>query len=579
MVTPVGYDVGAWDGLSRRTRWHARGLVLVLVLFAGTVAQTSTQAYAFAGVLAPVAALVPTSVASSVGTGVGAVSFYGASSGAVASTATVGAASVGSVAVAPVALAVGAALLAGGALYLGWKWANGESAGTALDPAPVSGVGSGTSWDHTGASATAEYLSSGSLVYQSGTAYSYTLAGSGYLVVLLGSRCGTSVTQQTQIAGYNGSTGVVDFVIPAGCDGVVSAYGYGGRMVEPPAYRYFNGPAPTGGASAGPSGSTTVTTTPTSQCSGGGSVAGAAISYTGATAPADLPPIVAPACPAGETRTGFTTPSTFPDGATAPAPLAPWTVNIVPSGYPECSGAGAGSCVLVLLQAAPGGQTTTCNGSTACAGWSTDATPERATTATGTGVQTQTMPDGTVRTVLPRTRPDGSTMQCKWGRYTIPAAECNVVPTEAPVGTGTGTDVDGSRCDVIISKPWTWPLRAMRCAFEPSAGKLNSWAGRIDGFKERPPFSLISGGLGFVGSFTSGLPNVTSESCTSSGGATPKLPSMDGGSFIDPLDAAGDLVETNTAACAVWWIARVAVWVGGLLLIAHRARESFGGKG
>jgi hypothetical protein len=259
---------------------------------------------------------------------------------------------------------------------------------------------------------------------------------------------------------------------------------------------YFNGPAPTAPGVAPATGTTTVTTIPRTTCSNGSVVTGSSIVYTGATDPATLPPIIAPACPAGTQRTGFTTPTTFPGGATAPSPLAPWVAPTIPAAYPNCVGT---PCQLVLTRTGPDGSTVNCTNTTGCPGY------------TGTG-----------------TDASGNTYTCRWGSYTLAASECTVIPTAPPTpGTGTttpapelcppgstsmlcapatgtspadpdaATNPDPSRCSGSFGwNPVDWVLKPVKCALNWAFGIKPTTQARVSATLGRagtvPPFSVIT---------------------------------------------------------------------------------------
>lgn len=486
-----------------------RGAVLgalVAVLSVSMMVQTTRTAEAFALPPLPVllpAGLTPALVGGGAGGGaaVGAVATFGGAAGGAGAVA-------GGVAIAPVALAVGAVLLTGAAVYLGWRWASGgDDAGTDLDPAPAQGVGSGASWNHFGLDAYADRLSEGSIVWQSGVVYSVSFRRvssnhDSYAAFYWGRACDGvmqatygGVSVDNPYPEYVSFTRAFDYSSGSSCpagqvaSGFISAAGYGGSRPEQ-GMVFFAGADASPAPDPVPSGETSVTTVPTSQCSGGSSVAGAAVVFTGATASADLPPILAPACPAGETRTGFSTPATFPDGSDAPSPLPSWAAPVIPSAYAECQS--PGSCVLTLTELAVDGQTRSCTNTGACTGWSEDSTLEQMTTRTGVGTQVQQLADGSTRTVIPRTRPDGSVMVCAWGPYVLPADECLVIPTEAPEPSVARPDVDVGCLGGWSWNPVDWVYRPIVCAaqwaFVPQSSKVDQVLGLKTELGGKVPF-------------------------------------------------------------------------------------------
>lgn len=482
-------------------------LLFVTAALAGTLFSTQTRAHAFAG--APVPVTLPLSLVGGggIGAGTGAIATFGGGGGAAAAA----------VAVAPVALAAAAAVATGAALYVGWKWAgNASSAGTSYDPPVAATAPIGGDWTSavcTGVSDACAWTSGS----PAGAGFNLLIEGYGVqadraptgseVMTFSWSRYGTSsltlntykLRCRTTVGGSifdgpNVSLGsmaagsvTVDLnACPTGFPYNLSAAHSGGTAATY-AFPTAAAPAP---VSSNP-GTTQVTTRPTSQCSNGSSVVGQAIVFTGNTSPDLLPDIVAPACPAGTTRTGFTTPSTFPDGSAAPAPMAPWTAPTIPTGYPECSP--AGTCVLTLTQTAADARSTVCNGNTACLGWASDSTPERVTTRTDTGTQLQNLPDGTTRRVVPMTRPNGDVMRCVWGPYTLPGLECSTIATEAPPVTET----QGSNCDAsgFSFNPVSWVVVPLKCLFIPSPGSLDATGTDLTTAWGGSPPGVVSGAL------------------------------------------------------------------------------------
>lgn len=493
--------------LTRHTGTSPRGLFRSLALAlavtfgvtSGLLFQTQREAFAYVGVLSPVVAALPTSLATASATtiGTGAVTYFGATSGVVGSGAAVGTATVGAVALAPVAVAAAAALVAGGALYLGWKWASGTSAGTSLDPASAGAFQGGWTVSSVYSAGFTTMTYTAGTVVQTGTSSSrlllYATGPNGGAIQATFSNVGTgqsgTITSNGDGAPHTGSclvatVGQLTYLVAThGAANLTACYGA------------VTGPktAPTPAAGAAP-GTTTVTTTPTSKCSGGGTFVSPSIVYTGATSPLTLPPIVAPACPAGQTRTEFTTPTQYPDGSPAPNPVPKWTAPIVPSAYPECQAPKV--CVLTLTETAPDGRTKNCTNTTAC--------PKYAG-APGPG-------------------PTGETWACKWGPYTMPASDCTTVPTappaDAPVDVPTEACPAGStnlgcapatganptpddNCNGSWSwNPVDWVLEPVLCALEkafvPTAATTATFTSLQADAASRVPMVWLSEGAGWV---------------------------------------------------------------------------------
>jgi hypothetical protein len=228
--------------------------------------------------------------------------------------------------------------------------------------------------------------------------------------------------------------------------------------VWPSGHACTGGPTSTGttGGTVVDAGSTPVTTTTTTTCSGGGS-SSTVTSYQPAD---DTLPHFTGACPAGETVTGIAQTTTRDsDGATVSSPLSPATAPIVPDAYPDCQP--LGSCTLTLLRMAPDGALlANCQGTGACVGWQTQASP-----STGTRTRTVTDTDGVVATEPAWTYRDMTWLDCRYGPYTVPISDCTVVPTEPLVEP----QADENNCDAgdFSFNPVTWVVVPLKCLFIP----------------------------------------------------------------------------------------------------------------
>lgn len=588
-------------------------LVLTMAAVGLTTAAERSTAEAFAIPPAPV--LLPSTLGLGLGAGTGAATAVG---GAAAGTA-------GAVAVAPVAIAAAAVLGTAAAVYIGWKWATGDSAGTKLDPSTAPAGSTAPSGNYNGAytatwlcKPTGPYDACAGDSFASPHAGSFTVTGTGgsmfYDVQMGGGGNGTITSAKAltpiEIVGQpgkyryllttsNGWPATGFRVYESGKTGYLATWGtfesapatvnsmpfvatstgtYGGQfrfeltgvrreagsgaIVQAPAgYPEFritlisdppracgygsstcagigynsalgnhgnelfsakgesttrflpcgprecwlgnygespakpglgmlNGPDGQPYAAPPPSGSTTVTTTPTSKCSNGSTVTGTAITYKGSTPAAQLPPLVAPACPAGTTRTGFQTPTKFPDGSTAPSPTADFAAPAIPAAYPECL---AAPCQLTLVSLKPGFAGTpdsephVCNNNTGCAG-------VHSWPRTGTKVKTRTKSDTASPSTDPatwggtETRPKdpktGNEAECRYGPYRVPMDECVVVPTENPVDPPVDQGQSESNCNLsdFSLNPITWVVVPLKCLFIPRSGFAE---GKLDGVKTK----------------------------------------------------------------------------------------------
>jgi hypothetical protein len=222
-------------------------------------------------------------------------------------------------------------------------------------------------------------------------------------------------------------------------------------------------PAPTAGET-----NPALTTSTTTTCSGGGSTA----TVTRYQPADDTLPHFTGSCPSGETVTGISQTTTRDsDGETVPSPLGPATAPIVPDAYPDCQP--LGSCTLTLLRMAPDGALlANCQGTGACVGWQTQASP-----STGTRTRTVTQTDGAVVTEPAWTYRDLTWLDCRYGSYTVPISDCTVVPTE-PLAEPS---VEASNCDAgdFSFNPISWVVVPLKCLFIPRDAAVQSAATAI----------------------------------------------------------------------------------------------------
>lgn len=196
-------------------------------------------------------------------------------------------------------------------------------------------------------------------------------------------------------------------------------------------------------------------------------------------------------------------------------------------------------------------------------GISTVNNPDGSTTQT----QVTTLPNGNTQTTVTVTQPDGS--------RTITTTI--VTPAGAPVGSPTSVTVPGTRpadegsgqedgCSFGL-KPWLWPYRALRCAFDPPAGYLATKASAMStAWSATPPGQLTVVVGNVVGAF-SGF-NKSDSGCAGPG--APWSIFHVGGGPGQP--SAGDLHPFSTCTEPMTTVAHwvrllsvVGIWGGALL--------------
>lgn len=561
-VAALGRPAVRAHSLGTANRAVALVLLLTCMFFGGMVFQTQDQAHAFSAPPLPVS--LPLGLA-----GVGVV----AGEGAITTVAGTAAAAGAGVAVAPIALAAAAALAVGAATYMFWKWKTGHNQNYAAGEPSYQGQ-----WFGCQAANGPECTASGGYgtfriteMVQYVPASDPPIQGKGSMRVVTS----TGATNQVKLVPLCAQTPSHAFVYESGyqsanfaasagsitqaiCGGAVRPYLKGLAIYNAGNGGYYGRFEWDGGAPAAGATDPTVTTTPTSTCSNGATVTGPPVTYKGSTADADLPPLLAPACPAGTARTGFSAPSVAAGGGTVPSPVSPWTVPIVPSGFPECQP--AGNCQLTLTEHAPDGTyVQTCNGTDACTGWNTlpQATPKRTVidTATGTSVQ-----------ALVPTRPDGRTYRCKWGPYELKALECSTVPTEKPAGApSTGTSSGGdSNCNLsdFTLNPVSWVVVPLKCLFIPTDAAVQAAGTALTTAWDGTAPAVVASAVDQVAEPIVALKDDTGPAnCQGPPFVIPQLPTMDTPLTLHPLSTCNEL---TTYLLGIYMpVATAFVYLGG----------------
>lgn len=424
-----------------------------------------------------------------------------------------------------------AGLFGAGAFAFDWAFKEGQSSGYADPVANTAAYG----WTYGPKNGVTQSVTSHTLPANGATVNYNRLSGNTYR--------GFSFRQTNGVVasggGFTSTTGATSYAFPSTdapmafwlCSGSSSCYNNGTDVVTDPAnlaalWRRTQYDTDLAAAPAPPTpGTTPVTTTTTTQCSGGGS-SQQVITYTGGST--DLPKITGQ-CPAGQTITGISQTSTA-GGQTVPSPMGNITAPVVPSGYPQCQPLGA--CQLVLTQHAPGtgAQIATCNQTGACFGWA--AQPRSAPT------QTTTTTTGATATTQTRAHPDGRYYECRYGPYLIDVDGCAYVPTEP----NTDDDLDQEAfCDFQLSKPWTWPLQALKCAFIPRQAVVQEVTGDLmDAWATTPP-GVVAGGVSDVLDPLTGLKDAPAQDCA---GPTIAFDVPTGQNFsFQPLNACSNLAQ------------------------------------
>jgi hypothetical protein len=462
-------------------------LLLVMSTFAGLSFQTQDRAHAF--VPTPLPAMIPGLIAGTapVLAGVGTVVGTG---GAAAATAG------GAVALAPVAIVAGAVVATAASVYLGWKWLDGHDPAYADPPATTSeAVRSYTVKDLTWTVTIGE-------VYEfDATYWAIPITQSAISGVDHGQfrehayRCKDGTGTPANFFLLNKNDGdpftktnlIAKDAVTCNGKGVEWYVTHPDLPYDPQADSggviYRGLPGPWQPASTAP-GTTTVTTTPTSKCSDGSTVTGAAIVYTGATDPADLPPILAPACPPGTQRIGITTPSTTPDGRIVPDPLT-WTAPTIPAELADCAPGGLSApCTMTLVKTLPDGSKVNCTGTTMCP------SPRREPEA------------------------DGGTYRCTWGPYVRPLADCDVVATDPPKVEAQPTAESNCNLSDFSLNPVSWVVVPLKCLFIPRQSVVN---GHATGLRQKwdttAPGQALAAGDAVFGSVTALKDHVDADGC------------------------------------------------------------------
>jgi hypothetical protein len=397
-----------------------------------------------------------------------------------------------------------------------------------------------------------------------GTAFTdgVTLSGTFYVGDVV--RCTTkpyenrTVTAVGMISSVNSSSTLYCTAVPLG--------------VWPSGHACTGGPTSTGttgGTSVEP-GSTPLTVTPTTMCRhADGSTSTLHGTVVGHVRNDDASKVLTyPACPSGSTVQSRSAPITRDSDGTLlgdaltgeTGTSTPWQPDLVPAEYPDCQNR---LCVMTLTKTSPAGDALSCNAQPeACLSYGTvvQTWPQ-----TGTGASTATRPDT-----------EGNEYACKFGPYAVAVAECQVIPG---VGVAPTPAEQDTRCDWQLSKPWTWPWTALRCAFEPGSGAMTQWQSRVDRMAARPPANIIVGGIDVVGEAAEDVDSCSSESpdATCAGWTIPVFLDPTGQYEVDLLASAGDRVQELWGG-RLYLVVQVGIVVGGGLLVWNRISASLGAK-
>lgn len=586
-VTPLFQDLAAVGGVTpprRSVPLRAASFVVLMVLAFFTVMTTQTQQSAYALALPPPIAALPVSI-----TGAG-----GAAAAGEATAVTAGATGAAATCVATVVCVAGV-LLVGTAIYIGWHWHSSHH-NTDYDPP------GGTGMQYVVTSGSANVYFSSAPTVDGGNAYTfnYTSTTSPPGMTFMGFKGnGTRIDYTTHNATGNFSrtipyasvsnswTGAEVFLIPNQTSSGVTTVA-GAAAVAVAEWRYGYTPAPTGTP-----GTNTVTTTPTSQCSGGGSVAGTPVTYTGNST--TLPTLVLPACPAGQTRTGATFPTTAP-GVTSPVqPISNWTAPTIPSGFPECNTVGK-ICQLNLFRVGHGSpvQQTACDTSGNCAQWQTQ------TVRQGARVTVKTLVAGTFDGVAkspgddileqPRMWPNGDTADCEWGPYHVTVDGCGTVPTDPVASATAGTadetkaDGDGGKCfptGWAIFNPVEWVYKPVKCAlvwaFVPPQSAIDAAQGRLQTAWDGTALDTVSTAIAGIYAPISALGSHSAGSCDGPAFVIPQLPTMPSTVTLHPLSTCPPLVAYILGIYLP--IATACIYIGGFFAGTRRILKAFGADG
>jgi hypothetical protein len=540
-------------------------LLLVLAFVAVSSANVGGTAYALTVPVVPVSLPVGISAGGLIA-GAGEVATVAATGAEVAA----GGAAV--VAAAPGAVVAGAVLAVGGAVYLGIHWITGHDAHSQ----DSGGVASLTSTGST------------SMGFPYGT---YTVTSSQTSTTgSISASGGDSDTNRLFVyempsgAGPDGSVyagNVFTFnpasMIAAGATSLQLRWPYGSSHVAGNV-QLFGQTAPSGTAGTTPS----YTTTPTSQCTSGGSVAGTPVTYSwGATSPGTW---AIPACTGGSTRTGVTFPTTTTGTGSIVPVLGGWTAPTMPSTFSSCNP--AGSCQLNLFRIGHGTTATQVSCSDgSCAGWQTLARP----IGTSRTVYTAT---GTTTTEKTWTFPNGDTLDCLMGTFLMVTTECATVPTEPNTATPptTGTDLcttspsvqacapatgttsdpgsDGSSCSGSWSwNPISWVLNPVKCAlrwaFVPDATHLAQVNTLTSTAASKAPMGYVTAALTWVGTLVPDGSSCWVESVT-----IPHVASM---TAIDTCTPG----PVESKIMALRWLLSIAMFAGLFLPLAWWAWKAY----
>lgn len=165
---------------------------------------------------------------------------------------------------------------------------------------------------------------------------------------------------------------------------------------------------------------------------------------------------------------------------------------------------------------------------------------------------------------------------CKWGPIKVAVSECKPIYAEPPKPVEPSVAVEDGYCHFKLSRPWTWPLQALKCAFVPPPGTFEDAFAGVD-FCDNAVGVLACAVGDVVGPWTH-LGEGASGDCEGGAVGVPVLDPRTSGTDPDLVLHPWSACSSAAQAVSAFWIpfSSAAVYFGAFLLGAKTLSRTIG---
>jgi hypothetical protein len=165
---------------------------------------------------------------------------------------------------------------------------------------------------------------------------------------------------------------------------------------------------------------------------------------------------------------------------------------------------------------------------------------------------------------------------CKWGPLKVAVAECSPIYKQPPREVPPSTATEDSFCHFKLSRPWTWPYQAIKCAFVPPPGTFEGAFADVD-FCDNAVGVLACAASDIVAPWTH-LGEGASSDCEGGAVGVPVLDPRTVGTDPDLVLHPWSACSSAAQAVSGFWLpfASAAVYFGAFLLGAKALSRTIG---